>query len=53
MTHNAVRAIASSEPVRMDGLFAAIRVAKRRLDAVGLNGERRGLRTAFDKTPAR
>jgi len=28
MTHNAVRAIASSEPVRMDGLFVAARARR-------------------------
>lgn len=48
VAHDAVRAIASGEPVRMRRLFAAIGVSKHRFDAIRSEFERRGLRAAFD-----
>ena len=48
MTHDAVRAVASGEPIRLDGLFAAIRAAKRRLDVVRPDCDGRDLRAALN-----
>jgi hypothetical protein len=48
MARDAMRAVASGEPVCMNGFFIAVHVSKRHLRAVGPDRQRRGLRTALN-----